>query len=311
MKFSKDLSEIIRKDNDFGDWKILEESIGKVFNRSSHIQKLIVAGYLAVCRVERDLSDIIIALCSIQKSIILVDDILDNDIKGDHVQIGTGRASNRAHAFLGYAFQKIIRSEFSEHQKLNIYDVLSKMIFDTANGQRLDVSIPKTEQAYWEMVKLKSSSFYGALFEVGAIAGNPKSKDIKIVRKFGDLYGEMIQIHDDLLDCLAPTPGPDWIEGRLPLPILFVEMVDHPQHNEFIELRENIEENNNLEKAQKILISSGAVAYCIDQLFPREKKAKEILDQGENLDNTILEDILKEVMVAPNELIENIKKYRS
>ncbi|MBT6836505.1 MAG: hypothetical protein HOA61_10705 [Bacteroidetes bacterium] len=304
----KKLIAIYRDYQVFNDWKILEPKIEKVFHGSIHIQKLIKAGCLAVGGDEESLSAAIIALCCVQKSIMLVDDILDNDPRGDHILIGNGRASNQAQAFLGGALQIIIKSDFTPNQKFRMIDVISKMIIDTSFGQNLDVNIPKTEGEYWKMVKAKSSPFYGALFEIGAIAGNPNSREIKKVRAFGDIYGEMIQIHDDLLDCLDTTPGPDWVEGRLPLPILFAEIVDHPERDEFIHLRADIEEKNNLEQAQKILISCGAVAYCVDQLFPREQLAIEIIESADGLDKRVLMNVLQEVMVAPSKLIENLEK---
>ena len=47
----------------------------------------------------------------------------------------------------------------------------------------------------------------------------------------------MVQIHDDLNDSLAVPANPDWTLGRAPLPILFAQVVNHPDRTRFHELR--------------------------------------------------------------------------
>ncbi|MEW5940816.1 MAG: hypothetical protein AB1750_14195, partial [Chloroflexota bacterium] len=98
------------------------------------------------------------------------------------------------------------------------------------------------------------------------------------LKRLGETYGEMIQIHDDLNDCLAVPANPDWLEGRSPLPILYAKVVDHPDRARFLALLENIGAAGALEEAQAILIRCGAVSYCVDQLLRRDQSARAMLD---------------------------------
>lgn len=72
----------------------------------------------------------------------------------------------------------------------------------------------------------------------------------------------MIQLHDDLNDTMAVPANPDWLQGRKPLPILFAQSVDHPDHARFQELCQDISNENALREAQDILIRCGGVSYC-------------------------------------------------
>ena len=98
------------------------------------------------------------------------------------------------------------------------------------------------------------------------------------VRELGFIYGEMIQIHDDLNDTLEVPANPDWTEGRSPLPILFARMVDHPAQARFERLRQKAGTSPKaLKEAQEILIQCGAVSYCVDQLLSRYQTVRKIL----------------------------------
>jgi geranylgeranyl pyrophosphate synthase len=98
------------------------------------------------------------------------------------------------------------------------------------------------------------------------------------IKRLGSLYGEMIQIHDDLNDTMELPANPDWTQGRSPLPILFARLVDHPRRARFVELCPIVESSPEiLEEAQEILIQCGAVSYCIYELLNRYQTVTEIL----------------------------------
>lgn len=301
----------MRTENIFGNWHRLEVKFERVLKANSKIQKLAIAGCLAVGGNKEKLPAAIATLCCFLTGIILIDDILDCDPRGEHLKIGVGRASNQALAFQSAGFQNLFSSNYADNQKLQLANMFSKMLFDTAYGQFLDIEKPFSEETYWEMVRAKSSPFYGSIFEMGAIAGGGSLENVSIIREFGNVYGEMIQIHDDLVDCLESTAGPDWTQGRTPLPILFTEIVEHADKDRFIELKKNILFDENLLEAQKILIKCGAVSYCIDQLFPRYKKAKSILKKSNRLNQKELLEVLEEIMVAPRHLIHKIENEQS
>jgi len=126
------------------------------------------------------------------------------------------------------------------------------------------------------------------------------------LKELGNLYGEMIQIHDDLNDTLAVPANPDWIQGRLPLPILFAQTVEHTERARFLELRREITDEGALLEAQNILIRCGAVSYCVDQILRRHQASQEILTTLLLPHRNVLYALLEEVVAPVKRLFEAI-----
>ena len=209
--------------------------------------------------------------------ILLIDDMLDDDPRGEFQRVGQAQAANFASALLCAASQAILRSGAGSSVKLHALESLHQMIVSVAFGQYLDVQNPGDEEAYWRVVETKSAPFFRSAFELGALFGGAPVEVVREIGEIGCLYGEMIQIHDDMNDCMATPAGPDWIQGRSPLPILFAQTVDHPQRSRFLELRQHVSDANALLEAQEILIHCGAVSYCVDQLLRRYRDAQAVL----------------------------------
>jgi geranylgeranyl pyrophosphate synthase len=126
------------------------------------------------------------------------------------------------------------------------------------------------------------------------------------MEQFGHLYGEMIQIHDDLNDTMAVPANPDWTLDRAPLPILFAQVVNHDDNARFLELRKTIPDPAALTEAQTILIRCGAVSYCIDQILRRHQAAQKILRAMSTHHKEELEDLLDGVVDPVRKLLEAI-----
>jgi geranylgeranyl pyrophosphate synthase len=172
------------------------------------------------------------------------------------------------------------------------------MMSTTALGQDLDIQNPVDEKSYWQVVKNKSAPFYGCAFHLGALLGEATQAAASGLKRLGELYGEMIQIHDDLNDTMAVPANPDWLQGRKPLPILFAQSVERPQRARFMELYQNKSAENALQEAQEILIRCGSVSYCVDQLLRRHRAAQDILDKL-SLPNKATVDSVIAAIIAP------------
>jgi len=63
------------------------------------------------------------------------------------------------------------------------------------------------------MVQTKSSPFFGMALQIGALLGGASIETAKRLKELGNLYGEMIQVHDDLSDTLAVPATPTGYRG--------------------------------------------------------------------------------------------------
>jgi geranylgeranyl pyrophosphate synthase len=246
------------------------------------------------------------AVACFHTGIILVDDMLDADPRGEYHRIGMPAAANMACALQAAGMEAIARSEAEPGIKLTALRTMNRMVLATALGQSWDVQAPADEAAYWRVVRTKSSPFFGAALEIGALLGGGAEEVAGGLKELGQLYGEMIQIHDDLNDALETPANPDWLAGRTSLPILFAQLVDHPDRQRFLELRQDASDPEKLAEAQTILIRCGAISYGVDQLVRRYQAGRAILDGLALGQRAGLEGMLDDVIDPIRKMFESL-----
>lgn len=214
------------------------------------------------------------ALACMQISIILVDDILDEDPEGEHNRIGEGQAANIALALEAAAFRLLDDSEIPNKIQASVMSSLAWMGLATAYGQQLDVENRGDEADYWRVVRAKSTPFYGAAFEVGALLGGADPATTNALKEVGLLLGEIVQLHDDLFDVFAVPAKPDWNRPENNLLLLYALTADYPEKVQFQEMIRRVPlDEQSLQEVQRILIRSGAVSYCVYNLIQRHREA--------------------------------------
>lgn len=245
------------------EWPEMQSLLDRAVERRPHDWQLPLLACRAVGGEEKQAIPAVAAIAALQTAIILLDDLLDDDPRGEYHLIGQAAAANLAAALQAVSLEAVGGSPVAVGVCLN------RMALTTALGQYWDTHNPTDEASYWRMVQTKSSPFFATALEVGGLVGGAGAETAASLRRFGCLYGEIIQIHDDLNDTMATPANPDWTAGRLPLPILYAQVVDHPDRPRFVQLRQAIPEPAALAEAQTILIRCGAVSYCVDQLLHR------------------------------------------
>jgi geranylgeranyl pyrophosphate synthase len=217
------------------------------------------------------------ALACTQISIILVDDILDEEPDGEHQRMGVGRAANLALALQAAATVLVDRCPVDPARRARAAACLSQMCLDTAAGQELDVRNLRGEESYWRVVRAKSTPFYGAGLQLGAILSGADEQTAEEFYTIGALFGEAIQIYDDLEDAFQAPANSDWAQGRNNLVLLYGLTAEYPEKEHFQTLRRLVSDPASLDEAQAILIRSGALSYCVYQLIQRHKRIRALL----------------------------------
>ncbi|GAB4564062.1 MAG: hypothetical protein Kow0047_13440 [Anaerolineae bacterium] len=261
--------------------------------------QLAVMACRAVGGREEDALPAVAAIACIKASFILVDGILDEDPVGLHNDMGWGRAANLGLGLLAAGNALIEAAPWPTEQKLAVIASLSRMALTGAAGQELDAQNRASEDAYWEVVRAKGSPFYASSLEIGALVGGASAELARQMWEFGALFGEIVQIYDDLEDAFKVPAAPDWQRGYNNLAILFGLLADHPDKERLIELRAHItQEAGALREAQEILVRCGAVAYCLYHLTQRVQKAREMIEQMVLSDARLMWELL-DTQVAP------------
>jgi len=211
-------------------------------------------------------------------SIILVDDMLDEDPRGEYLRSGHGPTANLALAFQAAAFRVFEHTTISTDLRAAITASLARLALGTALGQHWDTQSLTGEENCWKVLRAKSAPFFGAALHIGALLGGAEAEVADGLRDFGGLIGEIIQIRDDLLDAFQTPASPDWVQGHDTLPILYARTADHPDRTRFMDLLQQIDDPQALREAQGILINCGAVSYCAYHLAKRHQYARGLLD---------------------------------
>jgi geranylgeranyl pyrophosphate synthase len=232
------------------------------------------------------------AMACLQVSIILADDMLDQDPRGQHHRMGGGRAANLALAFQAAAFALIGRAPLAADRRAAALAALAQAALVTAAGQELDVRNLTGEENYWRVVRAKSTPFYGLALQLGALAAGADAAVVQGLFDLGIVFGEIIQLYDDLVDAFETPANPDWGEGRNNLAILYAGTADHPQRDRFLRLRPAAADPQILEDAQRILIECGAVSFCAYQIVRRQRAGRERLERLALADPAPLREML-------------------
>ncbi len=209
----------------------------------------------------------------------LIDDLLDEDPAGKQHHLGAGAVANLASAFqiTGMSILENKNTHTSITQRTKA--AFNRALLRTAWGQAQDAANPQEEAAYWIVAEDRSAPLFASAFEIGAWLGGASITLTQELNRLGGLYGIMIQISDDLNDALSIPAGPDWLQSRASLPLLYARIVNHPEREHFLMLQRQAADPDCLQEAQAILVRCGAVGYCLDQLLSRGKQAQEILKQ--------------------------------
>ncbi len=244
-------------------------------------------------------------LCMIL-SILLVDDMLDQDPRGEHNKLGDAKAANIAFAFQSIAFRVIANARVDAARRAAVMDSLAEMALTMAYGQDLDTRNLTGEENYWKVTHAKSSSYFGTAMHIGAILGKANPKTIDRLRQLGAITGDAIQIHDDIRDALEVPANPDWKQGRNNLLFLYALTADHPDRERFRELRSQVDDPESLRSAQQILIRSGAVSYAMYHLCQSFLAARKLLNETSLVDPAPLRSVIDQYIVPLVHLLKNL-----
>jgi geranylgeranyl diphosphate synthase type I len=215
-------------------------------------------------------------LCSLL-SIHLVDDMLDDDPRGDYRHLGTGTAANLALAFQAVAHRLLEDAAPDPATCTALQATLARMSLATAFGQSLDAVEARNEEEYWRAVEAKTPPLFSAALSIGAQLGGAPASTVAQLEAFGGWLGKFIQVSDDLVDALQTPAQADWRRRSNNLAILYASTAEHAEREEFTQLAARAEDPSALAAAQQILLRSGAVSYCTFKLMEFSRQARDLL----------------------------------
>ncbi|MBW8876632.1 MAG: polyprenyl synthetase family protein [Acidobacteria bacterium] len=272
----EDLRNRVRRIPEVSSWPLMLELIERPIHRElTSVWEYPVAACKAVGGSEEDAMPAAAAVFCSVISIHLVDDMLDDDPRGDFHRLGPGPVANVALAF--QAAGQLLLDKGSAPVRAALQKSFATMSLATCYGQSLDSLELETEADYWRVVEAKSPPLFGEALRMGALLGRADAATAERLAHLGRLLGRYIQVNDDLADALESPACADWKRRHNNLPILYALTADHAGRGEFAQLSTRVDEPEALAAAQKILFRSGAVSYCALKLVELSRQLRELL----------------------------------
>lgn len=209
-------------------------------------------------------------------SIHLVDDMLDEDPRGDHHFLGVGPVSNFALAFQAAGHLLLDAPEVPREIRPALQASFAGMSLATCFGQGLDARELRSEEEYWQVVGSKTPPLFSEALRMGALLGGASAETAGQLARLGRILGLLVQIGDDVTDALDTPARSDWKRRGNNLPLLYATTAPHPDREEFLSLSARVEDPAALAAAQKILFRSGAISYCTFKLLELSRQAQDL-----------------------------------
>jgi geranylgeranyl pyrophosphate synthase len=112
---------------------------------------------------------------------------------------------------------------------------------------------------------------------MGALLGGAPAVVSEELAGLGRILGRFIQVSDDITDALGTPARADWRRRSNNLPMLYAMTAPHPDREEFLCISLAVDDAEALAAAQKILLRSGAVSYCILKCLDFSRQASDLL----------------------------------
>ena len=279
MRFER-LKQRVRDLKEISSWPQMLELV----ERAKHQEDVSVWDYpVAACRAvggteEAALPAAAAIFCSVV-SIHLVDDMLDEDPRGDYHYLGNGITANLSLAFQAAGHRVLDEPTATPEVRAALQASFARMSLATCFGQSLDAHELVSEEDYWRVVDTKTPPLFAEALRMGALLGGAPEATAALLARLGALLGRYVQVSDDLTDALETPARADWKRRSNNLPLLYAMTAGHPDREEFLRLSAKVEEPEALAAAQKILFRSGAVSYCALKLIEVSREVRDLFSR--------------------------------
>lgn len=272
------MKERIRNLREISQWPQARAMINRPLHRESgSVWEYPIAACQAVGGTENDAVPAAAAVFLSVVSIHLVDDMLDDDPRGDYRQLGAGPVANMALAFQAAGHLLLEQAAVKPEIRTALQASFATMSLATCYGQGLDARELESEEEYWRVVGNKTPPLFGEAFRMGALLGGATGDTADLLARVGRALGLFVQVNDDMADALAVPACADWQRRHNNLLLLYALTADHAEREEFAALSLRPTDPEALEAAQKILLHCGAVSFCTLKLIEISREIQALL----------------------------------
>lgn len=245
----------------------------------------VAAGQLAGIAASDDLVQGGVACELVHLGSLYHDDVMDEAETRRGVETVNARWGN-LQAILAGDFLLARASEIAASLGTEVAGLLARTIGWLCEGQIEELkhtySVDRTEDSYLRSIHGKTASLYGTAARIGGIVAGLDRELIDRLTEYGNAYGIVFQIIDDVLDLTATADelgkpaGHDMVAGVYTLPVLRTLRSGTPEADELRSLLGDPIEGADLERALKIVRSGPGLDEALAVAGEYAMRANEI-----------------------------------
>jgi geranylgeranyl diphosphate synthase type I len=240
-----------------------------------------------------------ISLEYMHNSTLIHDDIIDKDewrrgLESTHRKYGIPLAILAGDALIGETFRMLSYMAPPEMESATYKEII-RSIADAAKSfyegeamdikfvERFDITIPE----YMVMIQKKTGQLYLIAGRCGALIGKGTPRQVANLTEYGNLFGLMFQIKDDLLNILTDQSalgkqevGSDIKSGKRTMMVVHaLSNIDKQNKEKMMKIVGNEKATqNNVMDVIDIFRNTGSIDYAQNKLEEFRNKSKELLD---------------------------------
>lgn len=176
---------------------------------------------------------------------------------------------------------------------LEIIKIVTKLGKELSEGELIQINNAQTlstvEERYLKVIEKKTAKLFSACMKCGAITVDADEKQLEMVDKFGDKYGMIFQIRDDIFDYISSEKnigkpvGNDIREGKITLPLIYA--YNHGTADEQKMIKDIYQKKDftdeNVKKIVDYTISKGGIEYAEKRIMDLKIEAEKVLQNFE------------------------------
>ncbi|MCW4033663.1 MAG: polyprenyl synthetase family protein [Candidatus Bathyarchaeota archaeon] len=249
--------------------------------------------------IDDDIKAISIGIELIRHSILIHDDLVDNDelrrgaltiheiySKDKDPRFGNGIAIFSGNLLYSLALKAFRKSGYNLSRISNVTDLFIEGFKEVNESQVLDLLFeykkPDIDEWY-KMASKRAASLFKFSLLIGAILADAPKRDIELLREAAENIGYCFDIQDDIIDTFATEeqygrkPGGDILKSKKPLHIVYTYMMGDQSQIDI--LHDSIQKGSlrDLEHIEEIIANCGALDAAKNCSRDHAKIAKKLI----------------------------------
>ena len=176
-----------------------------------------------------------------------------------------------------------------DNNDFDLLKIISVAVREMSEGELLQIEKARrldiTEDIYYYIIRQKTATLIAACCSLGAASVKPDSKEVELMRQFGEKIGMAFQIKDDLFDygskAIGKPTGIDIKEQKMTLPLIYTLNTVSPEHKKWLI---NSVKNHNKDKARvnqviEFVKENGGLSYAVSKMEQFQEEALALLNQ--------------------------------